>query len=102
MGLDAAAATMTKPIPSPTLPLKGREYGLLPFEVATLSSPFQVAPHSSPPFKGGAGGGMGLDAAATMTKPIPTPTLPLKGREYGPLPIGKGYETVNPMQEHIP
>jgi hypothetical protein len=94
MGLDAAVTT-TKPIPTPTLPLKGRECGPLPFEVATLSSPLQGGATQPSPFKGGAGGGMGLDA--TMTKPIPTTTLPLKGRECSPPPKGKGYETVNPM-----
>jgi hypothetical protein len=54
------------PIPTPTLPLKGREK---PSAAVTGSSPF----------KGEVRRGMGSESAEFS--PIPTPTLPLKGRE---------------------
>ena len=41
---------------------------------------FEFAKTAPPPFKGEVGRGMG--ALRRIYSPIPTPTLPLKGREY--------------------
>jgi hypothetical protein len=64
-GMGSADAEFS-PIPTPTLPLKGREK---PSAAVTGSSPF----------KGEVRRGMG--SADAEFSPIPTPTLPLKGRE---------------------
>ena len=71
--------TSIKPIPTLTLPLKGREAGA-PIIAHYFAVGAEICESRSSPFKGEARRGMG---ETTSIKPIPTLTLPLKGREAG-------------------